>query len=71
MYLHDVTQRRAERSMRLLQTTVAGDTLVIAGRSSRPTDDHTPVVFVNDAAERCWCRRPFGPGFAEHLAQPH
>lgn len=57
VYLHDITQRRAEQSqLRLLQTAVArlNDTLVIAEALS-PSEPlgHTPVVFVNDAFERC------------------
>ena len=57
VYLHDITQRRAEQSqLRLLQTAVArlNDTLVIAEaqNASGPVGT-TPVVFVNEAYERC------------------
>ena len=57
VYLHDVTQRRAEQSqLRLLQTAVArlNDTVVIAQATDGPSVvGSTPVVFVNDAFERC------------------
>ena len=57
VYLHDNTQRRAEQSqLRLLQTAVArlNDTVVIAEAATGPAGvGTTPVVFVNEAFERC------------------
>lgn len=57
VYLHDITQRRAEQAqLRLLQTAVArlNDTVVIAEAVKQPTTaGSTPVVFVNEAFERC------------------
>ena len=57
VYLQDITQRRAEQSqLRLLQTAVArlNDTVVIAEAAAGPAaGGTTPVVFVNEAFERC------------------
>jgi PAS domain S-box-containing protein len=57
VYLQDISQRRAEQSqLRLLQTAVArlNDTVVIAQALSESIETgSTPVVFVNEAFERC------------------
>lgn len=73
VYLRDVTQTRADRAqLRLLQTAVArlNDTVVIA-HASPVSGAPMPVVFVNEAFERCTGFQPsdlMGQDFAAQFS---
>ena len=72
VYLRDITQTRADQSqLRLLRTAVArlNDTVVIAEAAASPGAP-MPVVFVNEAFERCTGYLPdqlLGQDFVAHL----